>query len=445
MKVCVFGLWHLGCVTAACLASAGHSVVGLDPDEECIKNLRDCRLPIFEPGLEDLTREALDRGSLRFTSSPKEALGAEAPAEAPEVVWVTFDTPVDQNDVADVDYVCGQIGQLFSYLKPGMAVLISSQLPAGTTRRLERAWHQANPGKEIAFAYSPENLRLGKAIEVFTRPDRVIVGYRSPAAKEKIDSLLRPFNARIEWMSVESAEMTKHAINAFLATSVAFINELAGLCEHVGADAKEVERGLKTESRIGPKAYLGPGPAFAGGTLARDIAFLKQMGAACQSPTHLIEAVQSSNDAHKSWTRRKLLNLFKDFACRRISILGLTYKPGTDTLRRSMSVELCLWLADSGASVHAHDPAVRNLPQELKPKICLHERMEDALRNADAVVIGTEWPDYLNISADLIVAEMKTAIVVDPGRFLAGSLSTESRIRYITIGKPDAETALWAL
>ena len=238
-------------------------------------------------------------------------------------------------------------------------------------------------------------------------------------------------------MRPESAEMTKHAINAFLATSVTFINELAGICEHAGADAKEVERGLKTEARIGPKAYLSPGPAFAGGTLARDIAFLTQIGSKYQTPTNLIAAVRASNDAHKNWARRKLTGLFKELQGRRICILGLTYKPGTDTLRRSMSVELCLWLAEAGASVQAHDPAVKSLPPELLPKIALHARVEDALNNAEALVLGTEWPEYLNIHADLLVAGMQSPIVLDPSRFLAKAIGSDPRIRYITIGKPD--------
>ena len=436
MKICVFGLWHLGTVTAACLASAGHTVVGLDLDEENIQNLQKGRLPIFEPGLESIVGEALKNKSLRFTSSIEDALSFRAPADAPQVVWITFDTPVDQNDVADVNFVFQRVEKLFPYLQQGMVVLISSQLPVGTTRKLEQSWCGANPGKEICFAYSPENLRLGKAIEAFTKPDRVIVGFRSEVSRERIAELFNPLGVRLEWMSVESAEMTKHAINAFLATSVAFINELAGICEHVGADAKEVERGLKTEARIGPKAYLSPGPAFAGGTLARDISFLTQIGNECKTPTNLIAAVRESNDAHKNWSRRKLMNLFTNLQGRRICILGLTYKPGTDTLRRSMSIELCAWLAEMGAVVQAHDPAVKGLPADLSPKIQLHANLEDALHDADALVLGTEWPDYLNVNADLLVSRMKTPIILDPSRFMAKALSSDPRIRYATIGKP---------
>jgi UDPglucose 6-dehydrogenase len=238
-------------------------------------------------------------------------------------------------------------------------------------------------------------------------------------------------------MSVESAEMTKHAINAFLATSVTFINELAGICEQVGADAKEVERGLKTESRIGPKAYLSPGAAFAGGTLARDIAFLTQIGAQKSVPVHLISGVHDSNNAHKKWPRRKLTELLGSIRNRCIAIWGLAYKPGTDTLRRSSSVELCEWLSMQGARVQAHDPAIKTMPSELHDKISLCASASDALRDADALVVATEWPDYRGIDVDSVLSSMKNAIVLDAGRFLSATLGADDRIEYVTVGKPS--------
>jgi UDPglucose 6-dehydrogenase len=239
-------------------------------------------------------------------------------------------------------------------------------------------------------------------------------------------------------MSVESAEMTKHAINAFLATSVTFINELAGICEQVGADAKEVERGLKTESRIGPKAYLGPGAAFAGGTLARDIAFLTQIGGQHDVPINLLSGVHDSNNAHKGWARRKLAERLGVLRGRRIAIWGLTYKPGTDTLRRSSSVELCEWLTIQGARVQAHDPAVKALPPELSDKMGLYPSAHDALSDAEALVVATEWPDYRAIDAVTVVSAMKKPIVLDAGRFLTGTLGIDGRIEYVAVGKPKS-------
>ena len=259
MKVCVLGLWHLGTVTAACLAAGGHQVSGLDFDQAVVANLKNGQPPLFEPGLEELVKQGLESGRLDFSSS-----AAEAVREA-RVIWVTYDTPVDDDDNADVEYVVERVARLFPYLEAGQAVLISSQLPVGTSKQLEALFAAARPGVAVSFSYSPENLRLGKAISVFSQPDRVVIGVRAEESRKRFAELLAPFTTHIEWMSVESAEMTKHALNAFLATSVTFINEIAAICEQVGADAKEVERGLKSESRIGPKAYLGPGGAFAGG------------------------------------------------------------------------------------------------------------------------------------------------------------------------------------
>jgi UDPglucose 6-dehydrogenase len=412
VNVTVFGLWHLGSVTAACLASGGHRVVGLDDD---VRGLREGRAPLFEPGLDDLIRTGLGNGQLRFETDPETAL-----AEA-DVLWVTFDTPVDEDDRADVDFVLRRVEALLPLLRQGTLVILSSQLPVGSARRLE-----AKAPRSITFACLPENLRLGKAIEVFTRPDRVVAGVRSDRDRERVASLLAPFTDRVEWMSVESAEMTKHALNAFLATSVAFINEIATICETVGADAKEVERGLKSESRIGPRAYLSPGGAFAGGTLARDIGFLSELG----SNPPLISSVKTSNDVHRGWTRRKLRQLVGDLEGKTIAVWGLTYKPGTDTLRRSSAVELCRWLLESGARVRAHDPAVKSLPADLPVELCATPA--DAAHGADAIVVATEWPDYRTLTpADL--AGQTT--VVDANRFVRQNFEGADGIRYATVGK----------
>lgn len=429
MNICVFGLWHLGTVTAACLAEAGYQVMGLDSDPLIIENLSQGRPPLFEPGLAELIQQGLDADRLNFTVDPVKAL-----AQA-DLVWITVDTPVDENDQADVAAVMRAIEKLFPYLPNKVLVLISSQLPVGSTRQLEKSYAAAYPDKQITFAYSPENLRLGKAINVFKNPERVILGVRHEADRPRLAELFSPFSACLEWMSVESAEMTKHAINAFLATSVVFINELATLCEQVGADAKEVERGLKSEGRIGPKAYLAPGGAFAGGTLARDISFLIEVGQTYQLPTHLFASVRASNEAHKTWTRRKLQALLNSLQGKQVVVLGLTYKPGTDTLRRSSAVELCHWLHAEGAAVHAYDPAVQQLPPELTGIIVLHSSAQAALNGADAAVIATEWPELKAINQADILQWMKQPIVLDPNRFLASALEGHHQIRYATVGK----------
>jgi UDPglucose 6-dehydrogenase len=372
------------------------------------------RAPIFEPGLDDLIE------AVRFTADP-------AAIRDSEIIWITYDTPVDDDDNADVDFVIRSVESLYPFISEGSLILISSQLPVGSTARLETSAR----GRGFTFAYSPENLRLGKAIDVFTHPDRVVVGVRDPRDRDRITRLFAPFTDRIEWMSVESAEMTKHALNAFLAMSVAFINEIAAVCENSGADAKEVERGLKSEKRIGPSAYLGPGAAFSGGTLARDVVFLSERAEKIGLPAHLLRGVKQSNDAHRAWAVRRLRELLGGIAGKQIAIWGLTYKPGTDTLRRSLAIELCQSLIAGGARIRAHDPAVKSLPDHIE----LAPSAIDAVRDADALVVMTEWPEYRQIDASAVAGAMKGRLILDANRFLQQQFSNDPRVVYATVGK----------
>ena len=421
MKICVQGLWHLGTVTAACLASAGHEVVGLDFNAETIGRLNQGTPPIFEPGLEALVREGLKGGKLSFTTDISLAV------DGVQLLWITYDTPVGDDDKADVPFVLERVKQTLPHLRGRPVVLVSSQLPVGSTRSLETS--------DATFACSPENLRLGKAIASFTHADRVIVGIRDERDRKLLEELFSSFTSHIEFMSVESAEMTKHALNAFLATSVSFINEVASICEQVGADAKEVERGLKSEPRIGPKAYLSPGAAFAGGTLARDISFLTEIGRTKDVPTDLLAGVRASNTKHRGWARRKLTQALDDLNGKTIAVWGLTYKPGTDTLRRSGAIELCEWLHQNGARVHAHDPAVKTLPAPLATYIQLFDEPLAALQNAAALVVATEWPEFGMIVGARIISAMDSAVIVDANRFLSKALESQKAVQYFSVGK----------
>jgi UDPglucose 6-dehydrogenase len=350
-------------------------------------------------------------------------------------LWVAYDTPVDEDDIADVEFVVDEVIKALPSLPANATVVVSSQLPVGSTRRLSSIATELYPSKALSFAASPENLRLGKALDVFLKPDRVVVGVSTEGDKERISDALAPITTTIEWMSVESAEMTKHAINAFLATSVVFANEIATVCEIVGADAKEVERGLKSEQRIGPKAYLSPGGAFAGGTLARDIEFLKTVSRSRAVSIPLLEAVKVSNDRHKSWVRRNLSTLFPQLSGVVVAVWGLTYKPGTDTLRRSLAVELCEWLLDQGARLHVHDPMVKALPTGWADRVLRFDDPLEALNSASALLVGTEWPEYKTVDADRVSQDVPGLVVLDANRFLKGFQTTPS-IRYVAVGTP---------
>ncbi|GAB7521228.1 UDP-glucose dehydrogenase family protein [Paraburkholderia sp. 2C] len=427
MKICVQGLWHLGSVTAACCASVGHEVVGLDADEKTIEGLRNGKAPLFEPGLDALLGDGLRAGKLSFTT---DIGGAAANAD---VLWVAFDTPVDDDDKADVDFVLGEIKRVLPALRSKAVVLVSSQMPVGSMGALEKFASETLPDKQLTFAYSPENLRLGKALDVFLKPDRIVVGTNRPETRAALEALFAPITDHVEWMSIQSAEMTKHAINAFLAISVTFANEIASICEAVGADAKEVARGLKTEARIGPKAYVSPGGPFAGGTLARDIEFLGLASKASGLTTPLLSSVRASNDEHKTWVRRKLLQRFPSLQGTAVAIWGLTYKPGTDTLRRSLAVELCDWLIEQGAAVHVHDPVVRELPARWQGRVTNFNDAQAALKDVDALVVGTEWPEFRETGEKLKSSAKAGLLVIDANRHLESSLGA-SAVDYVAVG-----------
>ena len=427
MKVCVLGLWHLGSVTAACLASVGHDVTGLDSNSGIVEKLQKAEPPVSEPGLDGLIREGINAGQLRFTSDAKIAISSA------EVLWVTYDTPVDENDQADVEFVFEEVLKLLSFLSIDTTVLVSSQLPVGSIRRFEDISAEKYPEKNIRFAYSPENLRLGKSLDVFLHPDRVIIGVRRQEDREILNRLLGSITENILWMGVESAEMTKHAINAFLGMSITFINEIASICENIGADAHEVETGLKSETRIGPAAYLSPGAAFAGGTLARDIEFLKDIGSLNNLVNPLISAVRKSNDEHKKWIQRRLFAVLGGLKGKRIAVWGLTYKPGTNTLRRSLSVEMCNWLQEQGAEIAVHDPSKCELPDNWLGEVVRSKTPLEALEGACALVIATQWPEYREINVSDVENIAGQLAVFDSNRFLS-DFNKSSVISYYSVG-----------
>jgi UDPglucose 6-dehydrogenase len=420
MKIVVLGLWHLGSVTAACCAKH-FPVVGLDFDAANVAKLNSGHAPLLEPGLDELISAGLASKKLSFTSDAKIA------CESADILWLTYDTPVNDHDESDVEFVLGNLRRALPHLPKGALVLISAQLPVGTCKKLEKEFPQFH------FACSPENLRLGKAIESFEKAERVIVGVRDETKKPLLEKLFAPFTPQIIFMRTESAEMVKHALNSFLALSITFINEVARLCEHTGADAKEVSVGLKSEPRIGPKAYLGPGGPFAGGTLARDVVTLTKLAAANGEKISVIPAIKQSNDLHRGWAFKKLQSRLGDLRGKKISILGLTYTTNTDTLRRSAAVELCKQLLAAGANISAFDPAVKKLPDELS-KIQLAQEIPAAAIGAEAVAICTEWPQFRQADWAKIVPQMRQPVFVDANRFLEKELKNITGVEHLSVG-----------
>lgn len=413
MKICVYGLWHLGCVIAACLASKDFHVIGFDNDPELIAKLSIGNAPIYEPGLDELIKKGIASGKLSFTNDVRIAL------KGIHFLWLAFDTPVDDNDHADVDFVLRKLQSVLPHFPLGSGVIISSQVPAGFTGRIEKNYKKRFPKRRIVFAYSPENLRLGEALRVFLQPDRIIIGIRQPSDKAVFSPLFSRLSDKLEWMKTESAEMTKHAINSFLATSIVFANSLAEICRKVGANPKEVERGMKTEGRIGPRAYLSAGGAYSGGTLARDIDFLIFMEKKQGIRGDFFESVRRSNQYHQGWTKRQCLKIFPTLRGASLAILGLTYKPGTDTLRRSFAIQVARWLSARGAKLRAYDPHVHDLPSPLQKIISLKEDLSEAVRGTDGVIFGTQHPEFRNLKQTAGTL-LRNKRIIDPYRTYVG-------------------------
>jgi UDPglucose 6-dehydrogenase len=314
-------------------------------------------------------------------------------------------------------------------------VLVSSQLPVGSIRALEQTYAARNSARDVAFASSPENLRLGQAIQIFRNPGRIIVGVRDARTREVLEPLLHRFCDTLIWMSVESAEMVKHALNAFLAVSITFTNEVATICESVGADASEVEVGMRSDPRIGQRAFVKAGASFAGGTLARDVIFLDNLAYQHRLKIPVINSVLASNRAHSKWALNVLRRELNPLTGKTVGVLGLVYKAGTDTLRRSTAIELIRAIVNEGAAVQAFDPKVSALPADLAGSAALAPDVLSAARGTHALVLATEWPEFRNISAEEMAKVMAGNVVLDPARYLANSFGGSTQLKYISVGR----------
>jgi UDPglucose 6-dehydrogenase len=429
MKVCVYGLWHLGTVTAACLASRGIATVGLAETPEAAAELSAGKAPLFEPGLDGLMEQGLKSGALQFTSD------AGAAVSSADLVWISFDTPVDDDDIADVGYVLDRVRLTFPYLQDGAVVLVSSQVPVGSTALLEGDFATVAGGRKVSFAYSPENLRLGDAIRVFTEPERIVIGVRSDDARKVIEPVLKPFCQTLLWTRVESAEMVKHALNSYLATCVTFTNEIASICESVAADMSEVEAALRLDPRIGKRAYVRAGSAFGGGTLARDVQFLKAIARDRDARVPVLTAVLESNDHHKGWVVRHLRRQLGALKGRRIGVLGLAYKAGTDAIRRSVAIEVIQELVAAGAGVTVFDPKVSTLPEPLNSAVTIAGSVDAVFAESEAVVLATEWPEFRDLNFAGLIPSMRRAVLIDQNAFAAKHLSDMSGLEYIIAGR----------
>lgn len=424
LKVCVIGLWHLGCVYAACLSKLGYKVTGVDEDVGVIRNLREGKAPLFEPGLDDLISANIAEGSLKFEDD------IEAGVRGADFVVIAFDTPVDEHDNVDISVVLRTAKRLKN-ITAHSTVIVSSQVPVGTCGELEKIiWD----GSVRSLAYVPENLRLGQAIDRFMQPDMIVIGGNDPASVAKVRELFSPIQTKIIEMNLRSAEMTKHAINCFLATSISYANEIGNICDLVGADGLKVAEALRADSRIGPKALVRPGLGFAGGTLARDLRALQSVGKAHHHETDLIDAVLRVNEGQNASVVDKLEMMLGSLGRKHVCVFGLTYKAGTSTLRRSAALEIIGKLRSRDAQVSVYDPRVKKSDVALS-NILLTEDPYLACKNADAILILNDLPDFTKLDFRKIKSGMKSPIIFDTQNLLDPTTLVEIGMRYVGLGR----------
>jgi UDPglucose 6-dehydrogenase len=427
--LCVIGLWHQGVVAAACLADRGHDVLAADRDGERVRRLAAGRAPLFEPGLDELVDKGLREGRLRFTND----LGGAVRGRRD--VLLAFDTPVDERDESDLGEIFAVAREVAPVLAPDTILLVTAQVPVGTCDEIARAIRAANPGARFDIAYSPENLRLGQAIDRFLHPALPVIGAADERVFCRVEAVLpAPAGA---WMRVpvRTAEMTKHALNAFLALSVCFGNEVGNLCDEVGADGWRVAEALRLEPRVGPQAMLRPGLGFSGGTLARDVQTLRTLGDRFGLDTPLLDGAWDSNRRQNGLVVRKLERALGTLDGVPVAVLGLTYTPGTSTLRRSAALEVIGDLIGRGAGVSAHDPRADRRELAVQPGLKVFDDVYDALAGARAAVLMTAWPEYRELAFDRVRALMARPLILDTASLLdAGALEGQG-FTYLDIGR----------
>lgn len=410
MNVVMIGTGYVGLVSGTCLADSGNSVTCVDIDESKVQRLRNGEIPIYEPGLEDMVNHNVSVGRLKFTTSP-----AECVPQA-DCIFIAVGTPQDEDGSADLTYVMAAAESVAPHLKDDAIVIVKSTVPVGTNRKVKKRLEELT-GRKVNVASNPEFLKEGCAIDDFMRPDRVVVGATDADVAETIHQLYKPF-LRTEKpflkMGLESAEMTKYVANCMLATKISFINEMANLCELVGADINDVRRGIGHDQRIG-FAFLFPGVGYGGSCFPKDVRALRATGKEHGFETTVLHAVDEVNLLQKHVLFNKLSKHFnKQLKGKKIAVWGLSFKPKTDDIRDAPSLELIRKLLEAEAEVHVHDPvAIPNVKRLLGDKVQYHEHQYETLDNADALAIVTEWNDYRNPDFSYLKHKMKAPVIFD--------------------------------
>jgi UDPglucose 6-dehydrogenase len=410
MRIAMIGTGYVGLVSGACFADFGHHVCCVDKDGGKIDGLNAGRMPIWEPGLEALVKANATRGRLTFTTN------LEAGVEGAEAIFIAVGTPARRGDGhADLTYVFDAVRELAKVIKPGTVVVTKSTVPVGTGDRISEILAEEGAAG-VSVASNPEFLREGAAIRDFKIPDRIVVGAEDEKAREVLREIYRPLflnQAPILFTSRRTAELTKYAANAFLATKISFINEIANLCEAVDADVQDVARGIGLDNRIGAK-FLHAGPGYGGSCFPKDTVALLQTANEAGVEQQIVSTVVKVNDERKeAMADRVVAALGGSVKGKRVGVLGLAFKPNTDDMRDAPSIPLVRRLVESGADVIAFDPVAREQAEKVLPEIAYAPSAEQVADAADALVIVTEWDEFRALDLDDLAARMRGRVLVD--------------------------------
>ncbi|MFM5885344.1 MAG: UDP-glucose dehydrogenase family protein [Novosphingobium sp.] len=436
MKIAMVGSGYVGLVSGACFADFGHDVVCIDKDPAKIASLDQGIMPIYEPGLAELVGSNVKAGRLTFTTDLAEGI-ADASA-----IFIAVGTPSRRGDGhADLSFVYAVAEEIGANLKQPAVIVTKSTVPVGTGDEVERILSEANPGVKFAVASNPEFLREGAAIGDFKHPDRIVVGTEDDWARSVMKEVYRPLflnKSPILFTSRRSSELIKYAANAFLAVKITFINEMADLCEKVGADVQDISRGIGMDGRIGPK-FLHAGPGYGGSCFPKDTLALLKTAEDYEAPTRIVEAVVAVNDSRKRAMGRKVIEALGGMDAARgkkVALLGLTFKPNTDDMRDAPSIAIALALSDAGVEVAGYDPEGMELAAPLMPDVAMQKTAYDAIAGADATVIVTEWDAFRALDLDRVKRIAKAPVLVDLRNVYDPAEVRAKGFTYVSVGRP---------
>lgn len=431
MRIAVIGTGYVGLVSGTCYAETGNTVTCVDIDEKKVEKLKQGELPIYERGLDEILERNVKQGRLFFTTSLAEGI------KDAQIIMLALPTPPGGDGAADLKYVLGVADQLGPLLKEYTVIVNKSTVPVGTAD-LVREKIAKGTSVEFDVVSNPEFLREGLAIEDFMKPERVIIGTRSPRARKVMESLYAPFTRQgnpVIFMDERSSELTKYAANAFLATKITFMNEVANLCEKLGADIDLIRKGIGTDSRIG-KRFLFAGIGFGGSCFPKDVQALVKSSTDVNYDFKILDAVMDVNEKQKLKLISSIKTHFGSLKGKTVAIWGLAFKPHTDDIREASSLYNIEALLNEGATVHVHDPeAIENVRRIFGDKISYFENQYDVLNKADALLIATEWPEYRNPDFDKVAQRLTNKVIFDGRNLYSLENMTELGFIYYSIGR----------